>query len=302
MRRLARCRRSSSCFAAGSRGRRARAACTAGSPARCSIPGVVPAALDRDGRRAPERAGRLRPQPRPPLEPASNEKLCVTYAALVELGPPYRFPTEVLGEGERVGGTWRGRLVLKGFGDPALTRAGLERLVDILWREGIRKVTGGIVGDASAFDTTTRRRAGCRRSPGIESPPLSALGRRPGRAATAGWSPTRRWRPRRRSTRCCTRTGSSPAARASAGAGRRPSALATIYSDPLTQMLEFMDQFSDNFTAEMLLKAIGAAGRRARHDGGRGATVVRRGARGGGRPARGRADRRRLRALPLAIA
>ena len=37
------------------------------------------------------------------LEPASNEKLSVTYAALVELGPEYRFPTEVLGEGRRVG-------------------------------------------------------------------------------------------------------------------------------------------------------------------------------------------------------
>ena len=37
------------------------------------------------------------------LEPASNEKLAVTYAALVELGAAYRFPTEVLGEGHRAG-------------------------------------------------------------------------------------------------------------------------------------------------------------------------------------------------------
>jgi D-alanyl-D-alanine carboxypeptidase/D-alanyl-D-alanine-endopeptidase (penicillin-binding protein 4) len=34
--------------------------------------------------------------------------------------------------------------------------------------------------------------------------------------------------------------------------------LATIYSDPLSQVLEFMDQYSDNFTAEMVLKTIGA--------------------------------------------
>ena len=33
------------------------------------------------------------------LEPASNEKLAVTYASLVELGPAYRWPTAVLGEG-----------------------------------------------------------------------------------------------------------------------------------------------------------------------------------------------------------
>ena len=41
--------------------------------------------------------------------------------------------------------------------------------------------------------------------------------------------------------------------------------LATIYSVPLAQIIEFMDHWSDNFTAEMLLKAIGyrssAAGR-----------------------------------------
>ena len=77
------------------------------------------------------------------LEPASNEKLGVTYAALVELGASYRFPTEVLGEGRRVGGTWHGRLILKGFGDPALTSSDLKRLVGIVGRLGIRHVTGG---------------------------------------------------------------------------------------------------------------------------------------------------------------
>src|SRR6478672_4838970 len=67
------------------------------------------------------------------LSPASNEKLAVTYAALVELGPSYRWPTEVLGEGRRVGSTWQGRLILKGFGDPTLTTPDLKRLVGILW-------------------------------------------------------------------------------------------------------------------------------------------------------------------------
>jgi D-alanyl-D-alanine carboxypeptidase/D-alanyl-D-alanine-endopeptidase (penicillin-binding protein 4) len=33
--------------------------------------------------------------------------------------------------------------------------------------------------------------------------------------------------------------------------------LATIFSPPLAQIIEFMDHWSDNFTAEMLLKAIG---------------------------------------------
>src|SRR5581483_3763393 len=55
------------------------------------------------------------------LEPASNEKLGVTYAALTELGPTYRFRTEVLGEGVRRGDVWDGNVVLKGFGDPTLS-------------------------------------------------------------------------------------------------------------------------------------------------------------------------------------
>ena len=108
------------------------------------------------------------------LEPASNEKLSVTYAALVELGPSYRWPTEVLGEGRRVGSTWQGRLILKGFGDPTLTTADLNASSDPLAR-GIRRVTGGIVGDASAFDAMRVADGWLPSFEGVESPPLSAL-------------------------------------------------------------------------------------------------------------------------------
>ena len=53
-----------------------------------------------------------------PLIPASNEKLAVTYAALTALGPAFTIETDVLGEGQQVGTTWRGDLVLKGFHKP----------------------------------------------------------------------------------------------------------------------------------------------------------------------------------------
>src|SRR5579862_3058964 len=76
------------------------------------------------------------------LEPASNEKLAVTYAALTELGPAYRFKTEVLGEGYRDGDIWYGNLVLKGFGDPSLTSHRLALLADELRKDGITRVTG----------------------------------------------------------------------------------------------------------------------------------------------------------------
>ncbi len=191
------------------------------------------------------------------IEPASNEKLPVTYAALVELGPFYRFPTEVLGEGRRVGSTWRGRLVLKGFGDPSLTSAELRRLAGILWRQGIRHVTGGVVGDATWFDTETTAPGWLPSFAGSESPPLSALvvdraARRnrlvadPALAAAAAFD-------RFLHAHGITARGASTG-RAHGGAVT----LATIYSDPLSEVIQFMDHESDNFTAEMVLKAIGA--------------------------------------------
>jgi len=201
------------------------------------------------------------------LEPASNEKLCVNYAALVVLGPRYRFPTELLGEGVRDGSTWRGDLVLKGFGDPSLTSAGLDRLAGILLREGVRTVTGRIIADASYYDADRTAPGWLPSFAGLESPPLAALvvdraasdGRlvsNPPLAAAIDFN--------RLLDAHGIRTGGVKTGVARAGAAL----LATIYSDPLPQILEFMDQNSDNFTAEMLLKAIGA------HVTGRGTTAA----------------------------
>ncbi len=190
------------------------------------------------------------------LEPASNEKLSVTYAALVELGAAYRFPTALLGQGGRVGDTWEGRLILKGFGDPSLTSSDLHRLVNILWREGIRHVTGGIAADESAFDTKRTAPGWLPSFAGNESPPLSALivdrgavGNRlvadPALAAA------------RRFDRLLHQRGITARGAIVHKAGLQAVTLATIYSDPLSQILQFMDHWSDNFTAEMVLKAIG---------------------------------------------
>ena len=62
------------------------------------------------------------------LVPASNQKLPVTYAALSELGPGYRFHTEVVGRGTLVGDVWHGDLWLRGYGDPTLGPADLTAL------------------------------------------------------------------------------------------------------------------------------------------------------------------------------
>ena len=85
--------------------------------------------------------------------PASNEKLALTYATLVALGPSFRMRTEVLGEGHLVDGVaWHGNLILKGYGDPTLDRTGLADLARRLRATGIRRVTGALVADESWFD------------------------------------------------------------------------------------------------------------------------------------------------------
>src|SRR3954452_19280388 len=120
-----------------------------------------------------------------PLQPASNEKLCVSYTALRELGPAYRFRTEVLGEGRQVGDVWQGRLVLRGYGDPTLSANDLQHLVNRLWARGIRHVTGHVVGDDSWFDRRFPVTGWLPEFAISESPPLGALvvdrGRRDGR-------------------------------------------------------------------------------------------------------------------------
>jgi len=193
-----------------------------------------------------------------PLIPASNEKLAITYASLVALGPSYRFSTDVLGEGELDGTLWRGDIVLKGYGDPTLSTLDLLSLASQIRSQGIRRVTGHIVGDESYFDA---RRTGPGWKPYFflnESPALSALvvdrGRYQGyltrEPALAGALLFRK---------ALVRAGVTVAGRAMTGVASPDAVpLATIESVPLDLVLRFMDHESDNFTAEMLLKQLGA--------------------------------------------
>ena len=192
------------------------------------------------------------------LAPASNEKLPLTYAALTTLGPTYRIETDVLGEGEQDGTTFSGTLVLRGGGDPTLSTAGLRSLAAQVRTYGIRRVTGGIVADESYFDSR-RMVAGWKPSFFIdESPPLSALvvnRARVGRTVT-------------RSPALASGTAFRIALR-SAGVvvdgtvrmGRVDDfaiPIAQVESPTLAAILRFMDRESDNFTAELLLKQLGA--------------------------------------------
>ncbi len=192
-----------------------------------------------------------------PLAPASNEKLPVTFAALDDLGPAYRFHTDVLGTGHLVGGVWHGNLVLKGYGDPTLTTQKLDLLVRRVLALGIHSVDGRVLGDESWFDDD-------RTAPGwkssyylFECPPLSALtvdrawydghyAARPPLAAAGQFRKLLREHG----------VSSGPA-----GTGRAPdgaAVLATVRSRSLQFVLRDMDRQSDNFVAELLLKELGA--------------------------------------------
>jgi serine-type D-Ala-D-Ala carboxypeptidase/endopeptidase (penicillin-binding protein 4) len=193
-----------------------------------------------------------------PLAPASNEKLPVSYAALTELGPWYRFHTDVIGSGHQEGTVWRGNLVLKGYGDPTLTSAGLGKLASELKAEGIRRVSGRVLGDESWFDRD-RTAPGWKPSFYIEeSPPLSALvvdrdwyenhtAAQPALAAAGRFKQV---------LRANGIVVDGPAGTGVASA--KGVSLAEVVSEPLVDVLRFMDRQSDNFTAELLLKELGA--------------------------------------------
>ncbi len=88
-----------------------------------------------------------------PLNPASNVKLVTTAAALGILGPSHRYSTGVYRKDSALSGpTVKGDVYLRGSGDPALVTANLVELVGRLRALGIKRITGGVVVDASAFD------------------------------------------------------------------------------------------------------------------------------------------------------
>jgi serine-type D-Ala-D-Ala carboxypeptidase/endopeptidase (penicillin-binding protein 4) len=196
--------------------------------------------------------------PRLPLRPASNEKLATTYAALTALGPSFRIETGVLGEGEQSGTTWRGDLVLKGYGDPGLSAAQIVKLARQVSADGIRHVTGRILGDESWFDTRRTGLGWKRKFYLHESPALSAL------IVNRGW--TGRYETARPALMAAQlfradlrRAGVSVHGAAAIGvASAQAAPLAYVESAPLSALVRHMDIYSDNFYAEMLLKEVGA--------------------------------------------
>jgi D-alanyl-D-alanine carboxypeptidase/D-alanyl-D-alanine-endopeptidase (penicillin-binding protein 4) len=196
--------------------------------------------------------------PGKPLAPASTEKLVVALAALERLGPGFRIPTVVLGEGAQDDQVWRGDLALKGFGDPSLHLDDLARLAQQVRGLGIRRVTGRVVGDESYFDAR-------RTAPGwkswyykSESAPLSAL------IVERAWLDGRqRDRPALAAAVHFGRALEEAGIAVAKPARARPAAegateLARVRSPSIARLADWMNTESDNFVAEMLLKQVGA--------------------------------------------
>jgi serine-type D-Ala-D-Ala carboxypeptidase/endopeptidase (penicillin-binding protein 4) len=192
------------------------------------------------------------------LVPASNQKLPVAYAALALLGPGYRFHTEVVGSGTLVGDVWHGDLWLRGFGDPTLEPADLDALAAEVASWGIRRVDGAVIADESWFDAR-RTAPGWRPSFYLyESPPLSALvvdraryrGRTSAAPALAAGSLLRQ---------SLEAAGVRVSGRTRSGVLTTSGLpLARDVSEPLADVVRFMGRESDNYTAEMLVKHLGA--------------------------------------------
>lgn len=192
-----------------------------------------------------------------PFVPASNAKLPVAFAALRRLGPAFRFQTDVVAAGHRTGGIWRGDLVLVGHGDPTLATGDLTALARAVRTEGITRVTGWIRADESFFDQRRGAPGWKRGWVGLESPPLSALAV----DRAAGWPAAppavlagRAFRQALQRSGVTVANGVRPGI-----APEGAVVLATDRSVPLGRIVRDMDSDSDNYTAELVLKALGAS-------------------------------------------
>jgi D-alanyl-D-alanine carboxypeptidase/D-alanyl-D-alanine-endopeptidase (penicillin-binding protein 4) len=201
--------------------------------------------------------------------PASVEKIYTTVATLAKLGPDARLTTTIVGDGHLgPGGVWHGNLYLVGGGDPTLGDGAFNQtweqgygptgnqLVAQLLHDGIKRVTGWVIGDAALFD-------GLRGGPATGyGPDIPDIGGQLSALSYDHGSTFKKLGPGAFAAKelVLTMHGSGIAARPlnrtlPAPGGTRQ--LASVTSPPLSVMLKLMDVPSDDFFAEMLTKQLG---------------------------------------------
>lgn len=81
------------------------------------------------------------------MDPASNQKLLATTAAVMRLGPDWRFHTVLAGAAPDAAGVVAGPVYLRGSGDPTLRAADLDALAERLRARGVVRIDGGVLAD-----------------------------------------------------------------------------------------------------------------------------------------------------------
>jgi D-alanyl-D-alanine carboxypeptidase/D-alanyl-D-alanine-endopeptidase (penicillin-binding protein 4) len=195
-----------------------------------------------------------------PRMPASVEKLYTSATTLRRLGAGGRLTTTVLAETPPdAAGVVDGDLYLQGGGDPTFDLLDSNRLAQQVADAGIVAVTGRVLGDETAFDSRRGVPSSAFRLTS-EVGPLSALTFNRGR--TGRRAPYWQNRPANfaagQFTRQLRALGVDVARRARPGRTPRTAVPVGAWrSQPLTVLLRQMNQPSDNFMAEMLIKVLG---------------------------------------------
>ncbi|WP_156292737.1 serine-type D-Ala-D-Ala carboxypeptidase [Serratia oryzae] len=83
--------------------------------------------------------------------PASTQKVLTALAALLQLGPDYRFNTTLESQGNITDGVLRGNLIARFSGDPTFKRQNLRNMVAVLQKQGVREISGDVLVDTSVF-------------------------------------------------------------------------------------------------------------------------------------------------------
>lgn len=83
--------------------------------------------------------------------PASTQKIITALAAMLELGPDFRYRTTFESNSKISNGILHGDLIAHFRGDPTFSRSQLVNMIEQLKQQGIKKITGNLIIDSSVF-------------------------------------------------------------------------------------------------------------------------------------------------------
>lgn len=83
--------------------------------------------------------------------PASTQKVITALAALIQLGPDFRFTTTLETKGNVDNGILKGDVIARFGGDPTLRRQDIRNMVATLKKSGVTQIDGNVLIDTSIF-------------------------------------------------------------------------------------------------------------------------------------------------------